>query len=151
MPVNEDNLDEKEEKKLKEFTICHDRNGGDNDRPRSNAYARRGNRDDRPSPAREMSSADRTHSNSFSRTRFNLDNDNRTPINHSRSAMTNRHLDDKRRVRHRSLQYDNSSEDDRSVCSDNSHRNSRRTRVRYDPDIEDSSGHRIIMGGVLRK
>ena len=64
--------------------------------------------------------------------------------------MTNRHSDDKRRVRRRSFQYDGSSDDEASVYLDNSYRNSRRARVQYDPDIEDSSGRRILMGGALR-
>ena len=176
MLVNKGNLNDVEHKKLNEFTIHHDRDGSDNDRRMSSTYTRRdrdgsdndrhmsstyarrdnrrdtrrGNRDDRLSPVREKSSSDNTRDNASSRTRFNLDNENHTPTKRSRSAMTNRHSDDKRRVRRRSVQYDGSSDDEVSASSDNSYRNSRRARVQYDPDIEDSSGRRILMGGALR-
>ena len=72
MLVNKDNLNELEEKKLKDFTVHHNRDGGNNNRPRLYAHyqydTRRGNCDDCASPGREQPSGDRTRHDSSSRT-----------------------------------------------------------------------------------
>ena len=161
MLVNKDQLNEHEEKKLRDFTIHSDQPRNDdrdynsyrpNDRERSSHHSSvvDGN-DRRPPSGRDRYPTDRRRSGANDYDTGDKRKRDTPPQQdrYQRSAKTNRHSDDKRRVRRRSLAYESDTSGDFSVESNHSHIRSRRTN-RADTESDDTSGQRILMGGVLR-